>query len=197
MFISLRRIKTIAQDKSLPPSLAENLGTLEEEMVSLEAMSASFTEFARMPEPQKSRTDLNGAMRAAVRIAENESGSVRFDLELSPNPLMLDADREQLKRLFHNLIKNAVEASPENGVIRIRTGWESSPDPLTVVEITDQGEGMDPAVLKNLFQPYFTTKKKGTGLGLAIAQKIAEDHGGHITIRSEKGKGTAVRIVFG
>ncbi len=195
IFISLRRIKTVSQSETLPGQLLDNLKTMEEELVSMESMSAAFAEFARLPQPQKSSLNLNDSVKAAVRTLENEAGSVQLKTELSPDPLVLEADKEQVKRMLHNLIKNAIEASSENGTVWIRTRSENN-SAHTVVEVEDHGNGMDRSTLDQLFQPYFTTKKKGTGLGLVIAQKIAEDHFGKITAQSEKGKGTLVRIVF-
>jgi nitrogen fixation/metabolism regulation signal transduction histidine kinase len=196
LFISLRKIKTLGQSVPFPQQLAENLAVVEEELVSLERISSAFSEFAQMPHPQKNRLNLNDSVQAAVRIAENDRGTVRLKTELYPHPLYLEADREQMKRMLHNLIKNAVEASPENGTVTIRSKLGTGTKSTATVEIEDCGDGMDPATVGKLFQPYFTTKKKGTGLGLVIAKKIAEDHNGEIAIQSEKGRGTVIRIVF-
>jgi len=195
IFISLRRIKTAGQRETLPKQFLENLKTMEEELVSLERMSAAFAEFARLPQPQKSKLDINDSVAAAVRTLENETGSIQLKTELSPHSLVLDADREQVKRMLHNLIKNAIEASGESGTVWIRTLSEENPKRI-IVEIEDHGQGMDRPILDRLFEPYFTTKNKGTGLGLVIAQKIAEDHNGNIIAESEQGKGTLIRIVF-
>lgn len=196
LFISLRRIKTIGQSAPFSRQLTENLNTVEEELASLERISSAFSEYAQMPHPQKNRLNLNDSVAAAVRIAENEAGSVHLKTDLSPHPLYLEADREQMKRMLHNLIKNAIEASLENGTVSIRSQQGQNAGLTAVIEIEDSGEGMDPAIVEKLFQPYFTTKKKGTGLGLVIAQRIAEDHNGKITVQSEKGRGTVIRIVF-
>ncbi|HEX9934167.1 MAG TPA: ATP-binding protein, partial [bacterium] len=196
IFLSLRRIKTAQPGATPKKAVSDHFRVIDEELASLERMSASFSEFARMPQPQKIRLNLNDVVSAALRVAEQESDTVRFRPDLSPEPLMLDADREQVRRLLHNLFKNAAEASAPNTEICIRTRQEKAPIPSAVIEIEDHGEGMAPDNLARLFQPYFTTKKKGTGLGLVIAQKIAEDHGGKITARSEKGKGTVMRVAI-
>jgi nitrogen fixation/metabolism regulation signal transduction histidine kinase len=196
VFVSLRRIKTASHGTPPSEAVTESLATLEEELVSLESISSAFSDFARLPQPQKIRLNMNDVVSTAARTAEHETDSVHCRTDLFPGPLTLEADRDQMKRLLHNLIKNAVEASPRDGEVVVRTRREHAPSESIVVEIEDHGAGMDADVLKKLFQPYFTTKNKGTGLGLVIAQKIAEDHSGRIEVRSQKGAGTLMRVVL-
>ncbi|UCD11446.1 MAG: PAS domain-containing protein [Nitrospinaceae bacterium] len=125
-----------------------------------------------------------------------------YDPSLPP----IEADQDQLKQVFLNLIKNAAEASGKKGRIQILTrvnsgyGIKTRPQGRTrqgvVVEIIDSGTGMDAETLKNVFTPFFTTKKKGTGLGLALSLKIVENHSGKIKITSEKGLGTTVQVLL-
>ena len=128
----------------------------------------------------------------------------RFEQIYDPSLPPIEADEDQLKQVFLNLIKNAIEASRKGGkiqiVTRVNSGYAvkaaSSPIPQQniVVEIIDSGEGMDEPTQKKLFTPFFTTKTKGSGLGLAISLKIVEDHHGNIKITSEKGLGTTVQV---
>jgi two-component system, NtrC family, nitrogen regulation sensor histidine kinase GlnL len=128
----------------------------------------------------------------------------RFEQVYDPSLPLIEADEDQLKQVFLNLIKNAIEASRKGGkvqiVTRVSSGYSvrgiSSPTPQQsiVVEVIDSGEGMDEENLKMLFTPFHTTKKKGTGLGLPISLKIVEDHNGKIKITSEKGLGTTVQV---
>ncbi|KMP12520.1 hypothetical protein UR09_00145 [Candidatus Nitromaritima sp. SCGC AAA799-A02] len=123
-----------------------------------------------------------------------------YDPSLPP----IEADEDGLKQVFLNLIKNAVEASPEEKPIHIvtqfstnyalRKSQETPPTHHIVVEIIDLGLGMSDDVLKNLFTPFFTTKKRGTGLGMAISLKIIENHLGKIKVISEKNAGTVVQV---
>ncbi len=128
----------------------------------------------------------------------------RFEQIYDPSLPSIDADEDQLKQVFLNLIKNAIEASRKGGriqiITRVSSGYAikaaSSPIPQLniVVEIIDSGEGMDEATQKKLFTPFHTTKKKGSGLGLPISLKIVKDHFGKIKITSEKGLGTTVQV---
>ncbi len=128
----------------------------------------------------------------------------RFEQAYDPSLPLIEADEDQLKQVFLNLIKNAIEASRKGGriqiVTRVSSGYAlkaaSSPTPQQsiVVEIIDSGEGMDEETQKKLFTPFHTTKKKGSGLGLPVSLKIVKDHHGKIKITSEKGLGTTVQV---
>jgi len=103
-------------------------------------------------------------------------------------------DVEKIKIAFLNIVVNAIEAmEPGKGILQLRT---DSKEDKCVVIITDNGGGMDPESQSKLFEPYFTTKTKGTGLGLTNTQNIVLNHNGHITLTSEKGKGTSFTITL-
>jgi two-component system sensor histidine kinase AtoS len=114
------------------------------------------------------------------------------------------ADQEALYRVFVNLVANALDAMPRGGTLALRVGW-SEADVLAgpraggrrvAVEVEDTGVGIDAAVIDRVFNPFFSTKEGGTGLGLALTQKIVEDHGGAIDVRSAPGAGALFRIVL-
>jgi len=128
----------------------------------------------------------------------------RFQQVYDPSLPLIEADEDQLKQVFLNIIKNAIEASPQGGTLQIvtrvssgfavKTPIASVPRKNIAVEIIDSGEGMDKEAQKKLFTPFHTTKSKGSGLGLPISLKIVEDHHGKIKITSEKGLGTTVQV---
>ena len=128
----------------------------------------------------------------------------RFEQIYDPSLPPIEADEDQLKQVFLNLIKNAIEASWKGGriqiITRLSSGYAikstSSPVPQQniVIEIIDSGEGMDEKIQKKLFTPFHTTKKKGSGLGLPISLKIVKDHHGKIKVTSEKDLGTTVQV---
>lgn len=99
----------------------------------------------------------------------------------------------QLKQVFINIVKNAIEAMPGGGEIRIDAGWMSGSSSVRI-SIRDQGVGIPAERIKRLGEPYFTSKEKGTGLGLTICHRIIEAHGGSMSIQSELNKGTLVEI---
>ena len=103
------------------------------------------------------------------------------------------ADTNQLKQVFFNLIKNAMEAMQPGGTLGIRVGAD---DHSVFIRIADTGSGIKTEDLTKLFSPYHTTKTGGHGLGLMIVQRIIRDHGGHVGIESKEGSGTVVTLQF-
>ncbi len=104
----------------------------------------------------------------------------------------IEADRNQLKQVFLNLINNAIQAMHNGGTLKIVTGKKEG---SVFVEITDNGTGIPDEVLPRIFEPFFTTKKeKGTGLGLPISYRIVENHGGKIEVKSKLNVGTTFRV---
>lgn len=128
----------------------------------------------------------------------------RFQQIYDPSLPLIEADEDQLKQVFLNLIKNAIEASRKGGIVQIvtrvssgfavKTPIASVPRQNIAVEIIDSGEGMDEETQKKLFTPFYTTKSKGSGLGLPISLKIVEDHHGKVKVTSEKGLGTTLQV---
>lgn len=193
--LSLRRLRSYFDAGPLPQKVTESLQAIDEELRDMERMAAEFSEFARMPQAEKDAMDMNRQVISVVRLVEPSAGKVRLETSLQDDLPQLYADREQMKRLLINLIKNGVEASEEQGVVRVTTKQIDSP-PSVLVEISDDGRGMDAETREKIFLPYYTTKKKGTGLGLALVQKIVEDHEGEIIVESEEGKGTTIHCLL-
>lgn len=101
-------------------------------------------------------------------------------------------DATELRKLFLNLIINAIDATEPNGQIRLKTSVNE--EGMLSVAVIDNGCGMDQETLMRLFEPFYTTKNRGTGLGMAIAKKIAEVHMGDLTVASKQGAGTTVTV---
>jgi two-component system, NtrC family, nitrogen regulation sensor histidine kinase NtrY len=112
-------------------------------------------------------------------------------MKLDPNLRTVQADPEQIARALRNLVLNAIDAMPEGGTLTLRT---SAIEGGARLEVTDTGHGLTPEECQRLFTPYYTTKTHGTGLGLAIVQSVISDHGGRISVESEKSRGTTFRI---
>jgi two-component system, NtrC family, nitrogen regulation sensor histidine kinase GlnL len=130
--------------------------------------------------------------------------NIRLEQVYDPSLPLIQADEDQLKQVFFNLIRNAIEASSNKKriqlITRVSTGYSiktshsANPGQNIVVEIVDSGMGISESDMNNLFTPLFTTKSKGSGLGLPISLKIIENHGGKIKITSEKGLGTTAQV---
>ena len=100
-------------------------------------------------------------------------------------------DREKLKQVIINLVVNAIEAMKTGGVLSASVTHAAD---RVLIRLEDTGPGIEPELLPNVFDPFFTTKEAGTGLGLSIVRKIVDQHGGEVTIESERGKGTRVEV---
>jgi signal transduction histidine kinase len=140
--------------------------------------------------------DLNRLVAETLRLFEGqlEQAHIAAILDLARDLRAVPADAEQMARALRNLILNAIDAMPKGGTLTIRT---SALDGRTRLEVSDTGQGLTPEECERLFTPYYTTKTHGTGLGLAIVQSVVSDHGGHISVESEPGKGARFRIDLG
>jgi len=193
--ISLYRIKTkfFPSDQEIDQ---EPLLSIQDEIESLRKISEEFSQFARMPQIKREANDLNSLIKTLVPLVEGGSKPIKIKMELDTQLPKLSIDRDQIKRVLHNLLKNSVEASSIGGKIFVRTAAHKNHGKKAKIEIEDQGHGMNEEVNAKIFEPYFTTKKRGMGLGLSIVQRIIEDHDGEISVESNEGRGTKVIIVM-
>ena len=122
-----------------------------------------------------------------------EERGIRLEYESCTDSTAIRVDKAQIHQVLLNLIKNAIEASPQGGEIGISLRCEG--DGL-VVEITNGGEPLSEEVLQRAFEPFFTTKPKGTGLGLGLVKRVVEEHGGTVTLISNVGTGTRLTLNF-
>jgi len=192
-----------AADAVGPPS--EFLDIIVEEVDRLNAVVSQFLDYARPFKGERQPVDVNAVIERVVALAgaQQTDGQppIQIALELGPDLGRVLGDAEQLKQVFLNLVLNAQEALAESGDrgpsrIAISSAAESEHDGRRVVAIavSDNGPGISPDNLTNIFVPFFTTKEKGTGLGLAICQRIVEHHGGRLSVESVEGKGATFTV---
>lgn len=155
--------------------------TILREVRTLKAMVDEFSRFARLPEVKLEPGGVNQVLRQAAGLyLDRDDAIVELNLAESLPSVMLD--EEQLKRVFVNLIDNAIEApagADDERLVFLSSRHDAARD-IVVAEVLDNGHGIDPADYQKLFQPYFSTKGRGTGLGLAIVSRIITDHNGRI-----------------
>jgi signal transduction histidine kinase len=171
----------------------EGMGTILEEVERLRRLVNEFSEFARLPRPQRSPTDLARLVEATVALYDAEPG-VRVACVAPRDWPEIPLDADQVSRVLKNVIGNAVEAVRESGTggaVEVRL--ERDEDWATVV-VSDDGPGFAADDRERLFEPYFTTKSGGTGLGLAISHRIVTEHAGWITADNRPGGGGQVTI---
>ena len=168
--------------------------TIIEEVDRLQRMVDEFHQFARMPLPDRKPSNLNQIVEHALNLYAQSLSQIQIETGLHPNLPSISIDPEQIAQVLQNLIKNAVEAMPDGGTLRISTR------PINrggvAAEVRDTGMGMSPETQREIFTPYYTTKETGTGLGMAIVQRIITDHDGKIAVTSTEGVGTTIHLEF-
>ncbi len=176
----------------------EGTATLLAEIDNLKTIVGRFSEFSRMPQPQRQPTQLNDVVHSVLRVfhaqlrdSDKDKNQIAVHTQLAEALPEISADPDLLHRALQNLVLNAIDAMPQGGELTIRTGNLGDRVELLV---SDSGSGLTQEECGRLFTPYYTTKQHGTGLGLAIVQSVVSDHGGKISVESTKEKGTTFRI---
>ena len=163
--------------------LRECVQTIHHEVASLKGMVDEFSRFARLPAASMVSTNVNLLIEQTLASYNGRLDGVRLDASLAPELPEIKADPEQLKRVFVNLIDNALEALEDASEKELSLTSSFYPTRQTVeVVVKDTGHGISSADKEKLFLPYFSTKRRGTGLGLAIASRIIADHKGYIHV---------------
>jgi two-component system, sporulation sensor kinase E len=182
--------------RSHPDALAaveEQLEVASAEVRRLDSIIQQFLVAMRPSQPRPELVLINELVDESLRVLGPELADrqIILDLQLEPGLPLLSLDPGQMKQAFFNLIRNAAQAMPPGGILHIAT---ESDDAAVRITFQDDGQGMSPETLSQLFQPYFTTKTQGTGLGLLIVRRIVREHGGEVEVQSEEGVGTAFTL---
>ncbi|MFA5438222.1 MAG: ATP-binding protein, partial [Candidatus Omnitrophota bacterium] len=177
--------------------LKENLKIINAQINQIRKLVDSFLCFTRKIPPNTEPLDLNKAIKNVLPFLSYHklpAKEIKVKKLLAKGLPKIKGDSHQLQEVFLNLLINAYQAMPEGGVLTIKT--DSISDDWVLVEISDTGCGITPEGLKNIFMPFFSTKKEGTGLGLSICYNIIKNHNGSITVESQVGKGTVFTLKF-
>jgi len=159
----------------------------------LTATTEQIMNFARPVTLAPKKVDLNGVAQDVVQLLSTEISAHQIDtnLKLDSSPVVGMIDEASIRAATLNLVLNAVQAMSNGGSLTIETGHKNG---KLCMEIVDTGSGMSPDRIKQIFEPFNTTKSRGLGLGMPYAQKIVHQHGGQILVESQPGKGTQVKI---
>lgn len=186
-----------SQAPDLPEQVAADLGAIVESSLHAREIIRKLMFFGRQLPPQLVELDVNETVDQAIRITESEAKHRRVevvrDFDTSLPHIM--ADPQHIKQVVVNLVANAIQAIDELGMVRVSTTGNDG-DVYIIVE--DDGPGMTPEVLKQIFTPFYTTKDvdQGTGLGLAVVHGIVKSHGGFIQVESAPGEGTRFEVAL-
>jgi signal transduction histidine kinase len=144
--------------------------------------------------------DLNDVVKKAVGLTANliKKSTQHFSLKCHPALPTMEGNAQRIEQVVINLLVNACQALTTTDQSVMVVTWFDRPNYQVVLEVIDEGNGIDPDTLKRVSDPFFTTKREkgGTGLGLAITDRIVRDHGGSLRFESTPGKGTTVRVTF-
>lgn len=173
----------------------EATATVTSQVEAMKRLVDEFSRFARMPSPRPEPTELRGVVDSALELYRPGRPGIEFVTRHHPAPLVVDGDAEQLRRVFINLIENALDAIEGTGTVTVETDLGGD-GRAALARISDTGRGLPDAVRDRLFQPYVSTKKEGGGLGLAIVSDIVTGHGGTIRAADNHPRGTVFTVEF-
>jgi two-component system, NtrC family, sensor kinase len=188
--------KELKRQPSVPEPLREYVEEVLPETLEgikrVNAIVADLRRFARGDPEAYAEYDLNAEAQTALRLAQGQLGHCQVEVALGEPGTLMGRPR-QIVQVLVNLLANAGHATAAGGKVRLSTHRETDG---ARVEIRDTGTGMSPEALRNLFQPFFTTKPpgEGTGLGLAVAHGIVSAHGGRIEVESQPGQGACFTV---
>lgn len=191
----LKREMDALEDQAVRDDLVELVDVSRREVSRLDAIIRQFLKALRPSMPDRKPHRLKVLMEDTVEVLRHEMEDRRILVERTyageVPPILVD--EVQVKQVFFNVVKNALQAMEDGGILELESGVN---DRFAWMAIEDNGCGMDSEKLSAIYEPYHTTKQEGTGLGMMIVQRIMRDHGGEISINSEPGKGTRFILRF-
>lgn len=198
-------VENLVRARALPAEefdeiFRESTATLGAEIANLKAIIGRFSDFSKMPRPEIERIDASDVVArvhalytTAHQTPEARGAAIQLNLDVSLEPMPIDADPELLHRALSNLVLNAIDAMPEGGRLTLSAHPRGE---RVELRVADTGEGLTSEECERLFTPYYTTKQHGTGLGLAIVQSVVADHSGTITVEGTPGGGATFIITL-
>ena len=171
----------------------ECTNTIVGEVESLKGLVDEFSQFARMPAPRTTPTDLHALIDSALSLYDGIFTDVDIVKQFGADVPLVRIDSEQIRRVMINVVDNAIEAVDRRGRIAIETCYDES-NHLVRLVVADDGPGIPAGEREKLFLPYYSTKRRGSGLGLAIVRRIIAEHGGSIEAGDNQPHGTRFTI---
>jgi signal transduction histidine kinase len=158
--------------------------------------------FTAVQRPRFTATDLRHTLSHVLALIQREAEQHHIELfwQCDDHLPECEVDVREIKQLFLNLLKNALEAMPGGGRLSVTMGLRPKAAPESAeairLEIADTGVGMSASEGRSIFRPFYSTKPKGTGLGLPFCRHVVEEHGGEITVSTQLGKGSTFVVIL-
>lgn len=196
--IHLQLIKRLlAKTQKSPDSLkiGDSVDACVNEVNRLDGIIQNFLKAIRPIQPELNELNLLELLDEVLFLQQHEMENlgIRVEVELHSSLPTVLIDRNQIKQVFFNIIKNAVQAMGKGGLLKIQTEPD---DEFLNMHFEDNGIGIEEKHLSKIFDPYYSTKEDGSGLGMMIVQRIMRNHGGQIAIKSIHGSGTRITLKF-
>ena len=168
---------------------------VRQEIARINHIVTDLLQTARPHPPMVRKSNLNTTVEHAVMLGRQQAlaNSIEIVLQKDPSLPEVEHDSDQIHQLLLNLLLNAMQAIERNGRVIVTVKAQGS---MAVVEVSDNGRGISPEHLPNIFRPFYTTKGDGTGLGLSLARRIVEDHHGRIEVTSAVSQGTTFAVAL-
>ena len=190
-------IEKSTTDQEAVNDLKEALQTLEKRSKGMMQFVNAYRDFTTLPKPVFSNVNVGELLHEVIQLLQTDlvSLGVLWELSIKPETLTTKVDSGQIQQVLINLIKNASEAfSTQTSRLISLTAYQN--DNLTIIEVADNGDGIEPEAIDNIFIPFYTTKKTGSGIGLSLSRQILQQHGGQLNVVSKVGKGTVFTMVI-
>jgi signal transduction histidine kinase len=168
---------------------------VRQEIARINHIVTDLLQTARPHPPTFRKSNLNTTVEHAVMLGRQQALAKSIEITLHKDPTLpeVEHDSDQIHQVLLNLMLNALQAIDANGKITVTLRPQGT---TAVVEVADNGRGIDADHLPNIFRPFYTTKGDGTGLGLSLARRIVEGHQGRIDVTSTVGKGTSFAVIL-
>ena len=188
-------IEIIGRDLPATSPARSVVKDVRQEIARINHIVTDLLQTARPHPPKVRKSDLNTTVEHAVMLGRQQALAKSVEISLYKDPTLpeVEHDSDQIHQVLLNLLLNSLQAIEQNGKITVNL---ESHGKTAVVQVIDNGRGIAPDHLPNIFRPFYTTKGDGTGLGLSLARRIVEDHQGRIDVSSTLGKGTTFAVVL-
>jgi len=188
--------KSYELEAGMAQDIQRSADLIEQRGLRLIDFVAQYKTMMSIPEPQFKPVGLKVFLSDICSLCSNfESPSdYQITCDVRPSSLTSEIDRNMMEQVLINLVRNAVEAFPAGREGKIEVIATKGSDDVVLIQVNDNGEGIPPEILDQVFIPFYTTKEKGSGIGLSLSRRIVNLHGGSVKMDSEPGKGTRVNI---
>ncbi|QRR01895.1 GHKL domain-containing protein [Dyadobacter sandarakinus] len=190
-------IERSTNDQEAVNDLKEALSTLEKRSKGMMQFVNAYRDFTTLPKPVFASISVEELLQEVIQLLQTDltRSGVLWKLSVKPEDLTVKADASQIQQVLINLIKNASEAfsTQTNRTISLSA---YQVDNVVMIEVADNGDGIEPEAMENIFIPFYTTKKTGSGIGLSLSRQILQQHNGQLNVASDVGKGTVFTLII-